>query len=87
MSYDVNYGIINNEVEIAIETIFREVRQKMLDERNQNDINRSMGLLWNWGLQEELITHKNIDEMQEKHRDAEVFATWAHDELTRIAQS
>jgi hypothetical protein len=84
---DINYGVINNEVEIAIETIFKQVRNTMLDDRDTNAINRSMTLLWQWGVQEDLILPENIDEMHKKQRDAEVFATWSHDELTRMAQS
>lgn len=87
MSNDMDYGIINNEVEIAIETIFKQVRQTMLDDRNIHYINRSMSLLWQWGVQEDLIIPENIEEMRVKQRDPEVMATWAHDELTRIAQS
>jgi hypothetical protein len=82
-----DYGIINNEVEIAIETIFKQVRNTMLDDRDLNAVNKSRSLLWDWGVQEGLITVENKAEMEAKVLDAEVFATWAHDELTRIAQS
>ena len=70
--------IINNEVEIAIETLLNGSSSK-------NEIARAKGILWDWLVQIEYITIDNVGEHRRLMRDVEKIATIAHDELTRLS--
>lgn len=77
--------IINNEVEIAIEVVYLEVRAKLPSERSWNDLNRAMSLLWSWMVQEKFITPENVEEWRVFQSDAEVFASKCEEKLREQA--
>lgn len=77
--------IINNEVEIAIETVFREVRTKPPSKRDWNGLNRASALLWTWMVQEKFIIPENVAEWRVLQSDAEVFASKCEEKLREQA--
>jgi hypothetical protein len=78
--------ILNNEVEIAIERIWYQVRNVLPDKRNMTEIRMHTSTLWDWLVQEGVITIKSSNEWRKISMDPEVFAAKAEEHLTSMAK-